>query len=54
MDENLYEIWDERHCIASNMNLENACIFIHGYMEKFFAEPDIKLEIRRMSDNGTF
>jgi len=48
MEENLYEIWDEHECIASNMNIKNACIFIQAYMDTFFAEPAIKLEIRRM------
>jgi hypothetical protein len=53
MKENLYEVWDEDECIASNMNVDNACIFIHGYMDLFSEEEEIELTIRRMSNDPT-
>lgn len=53
MIENLYEVWEDDECIAYGMSLDNACIFIHGYMDLFDEEEEIELTIRRMSDDPT-
>lgn len=47
MGENLYSVIIEDHKIAEHMSLTDACLFIEAYMEKYYAEPELSIELRR-------
>lgn len=51
MEENLYSIIVEDRKLAEHMSLSDACLFIEAYMERYFAESGLSIELRR--ENGT-
>ena len=50
MVENLYTILVGGRTAAEHMNLEDACLLIQAFMEKYFAEPDLSIELKRESN----
>lgn len=51
MWENKYKILDVDECIiADNLSLTNALIFVEGYMNKYYDEPNIRITIARNNE----
>jgi len=45
---NVYELIDEGEVlIAENMSVEDACLLVSAMFRKYFAQPDMRMQIRR-------
>lgn len=50
MSEERYEVWVDEKCYAKEMRLDTALILVKGLFNEWYAEDDISIKIRRMTN----
>ena len=48
MDESLYKVWIQGDVICEKVRIEYAFLIAQAVMEKYYAEPDMKVTVERM------